>query len=148
MESDRTDSTILLADDDDDFCVLARKAMERASFDVALKTVENGDELLKFLRKEPPYEGARTPRMILLDLNMPRKDGRAALHDIRADQSVRFIPVIVLTTSRAAKDVLASYKNGASAYIPKPDSFGNLVNVMRSIKQFWFETALLPDAGI
>ena len=109
--------------------------------------VEDGEELLDFLFRRGKYrdpEAAPRPGLILLDLNMPRKDGREALQEIKADPVLRRIPVVVLTTSKAEADICRSYDLGASSFIVKPVSFEGLVEVMRALGRYWFEIVELP----
>jgi CheY-like chemotaxis protein len=138
---------IVMADDDEDDRMLAREAWEEARLANRLDFVNDGQELMEYLRREGPYAD-RTheplPGLILLDLNMPRKDGREALREIKADPRLRRIPVVVLTTSKAEEDMLRSYDIGASAFVVKPVSFEALVEVMKAIKKYWFEIVDFP----
>jgi CheY-like chemotaxis protein len=138
---------ILMADDDDDDRLLALDALAEASLDGDLRFVENGEELLDYLNHRGKYaSGASAPRpgLILLDLNMPRKDGREALREIKNNPELRRIPIVVLTTSQADTDVGAIYELGANSFISKPFQFEALVAVMRVISQYWFKTVQLP----
>ncbi len=139
--------TILMAEDDPDDRFLAQEALEEARLANDLHFVRNGEELMDYLYRRGDYEEsdcAPRPGLILLDLNMPRKDGRQALEEIKADHDLRRIPVVVLTTSKAEEDILRSYDMGASAYITKPVTFESLVGVMRALGEFWFEIVQLP----
>ncbi len=140
---------ILLAEDDDDDRLLARDALNESKVDSNLRFVENGEELMDYLCHRGKYEGAdKAPRpgLILLDLNMPLKDGREALREIKTDPDLKRIPVVVLTTSRADTDVGAMYELGANSFISKPFQFEALVDVMKAIGQYWLRTVELPVA--
>lgn len=139
-------ATILMADDDPDDRQLAADALSEARLMNPLVFVEDGEELLEFLRGDGRYADTPTlrPAVILLDLNMPRMDGREALERIKADASLRQIPVVVLTTSAEEQDIVASYDLGVAGYVTKPVTFGELVEVMRSIGDYWFEIVRLP----
>jgi CheY-like chemotaxis protein len=139
--------TIVLADDDQDDCLLTREALDESRLANDLRIVGDGEELLEYLRREGRYaDPATSPTagLILLDLNMPRKDGREALREIKADPALRAIPIVVLTTSRAEEEVYRSYDLGASSFIAKPVSFEGLVEVMRGLGRYWFEIVDLP----
>jgi two-component system, response regulator len=139
-------NVLLLADDDPDDRLLVKDALDECRWRGDLRCVENGEELLDYLRHRGAYQGADPPRpgLILLDLNMPRKDGRQALREIKADPVLRRIPVVILTTSRADTDIGNLYDLGASSFISKPVQFEDLVNVMRLLGQYWFDTVELP----
>jgi CheY-like chemotaxis protein len=138
---------ILLAEDDSDDRLLLKDAMADCGWDGELRCVENGEELLDYLlhrgKYQPPHY-APQPGLILLDLNMPRMDGREALRQIKTHSTLRRIPVIVLTTSKADTDISALYDLGASSFISKPVQFDSLVNVIRVLGQYWFKTVALP----
>jgi len=139
--------TILMADDDPDDRFLAREALSEARLANDLHFVRDGEELLEYLRGVGRYvdpNDCPPPGLILLDLNMPRKDGREALVEIKADPALRSIPVVVLTTSEAEEDILRSYNLGANAYITKPVTFESLVSIMKALGRFWFEIVELP----
>jgi CheY-like chemotaxis protein len=144
--------TILLADDDEEDRELARDALQNSRLANEMKFVFDGQDLLDYLRREGRWAGpeveAPRPGIILLDLNMPRKDGREALAEIKADESLRRIPVVVLTTSRDESDVLSTYDLGVSSFITKPVTFGGLVDVMRTWTQYWFEIVELPNGDV
>lgn len=138
---------ILMADDDADDRLLAKDALAECRLAADLHFVENGEELLDYLFHRGKYaKHAEAPRpgLILLDLNMPRKDGREALLEIKADPSLRRIPVVVLTTSRADTDVDRVYQLGANSFITKPTRFDALVEMMRVLSAYWFKTVELP----
>ena len=135
---------ILMAEDDPDDRLLTQEAFEEARLVNALQTVEDGVELMEFLDSCGKVEGFELPDLILLDLNMPRKSGRAALQEIKADPRLRHIPVVVLTTSKATQDVHSSYMDGAASIITKPDTFEGLVDVIRAINTYWIQVVRLP----
>ncbi len=140
--------TILMADDDDDDCMMAREALAEAKLVNDLHFVKDGEELLDYLQRRGEYTAlADSPRpgLILLDLNMPRKDGREALAEIKADADLRRIPVVVLTTSQAEEDIYRSYDLGASSYITKPVTLEGLIRVMRTLGEYWLEIVKLPE---
>ena len=138
---------ILMADDDADDRLLAKDALAECQLAGDLHFVENGEELLDYLHRRGNYtQLADSPRpgLILLDLNMPKKDGREALREIKADPALRKIPVVVLTTSKADTDIGRIYELGANSFISKPVSFESLVDVMKTIGRYWFEIVELP----
>ena len=139
--------TILIADDDPDDRLLAREALDESRLVNDLRFVVDGEELLDYLHRRGGYatEPAPRPGLILLDLNMPKKDGREALEEIKSDPKLRSIPVVVLTTSKAEEDILRSYDLGVSSFIVKPVTFDQLVDVMRAIGRYWFEIVELPQ---
>jgi two-component system, response regulator len=142
--------TILLADDDPDDRMLARDALDESRLANDLHEVVDGEELLEYLRRQGKYAdpaSAPRPGLILLDLNMPRKDGREALREIKADPDLRSIPVVVLTTSQAEEDIYRTYDLGVSSFITKPVSFEGLVAVMKALGRYWFEIVELPRGG-
>jgi CheY-like chemotaxis protein len=148
MSASRESITILLADDDLDDCLLAQEALQESHLFNDLRLVHDGEALLDYLFQRGPYSAAGTaprPGVILLDLNMPRMDGREALGQIKADPALRHIPVVVLTTSQSEEDIYRSYDLGASSFITKPVSFSGLVEVMRSLGRYWFEIVQLPE---
>jgi CheY-like chemotaxis protein len=144
--------TILLADDDEEDRELTRDALQNSHLANELKFVVDGQDLLDYLRREGRWAGngvdAPRPGIILLDLNMPKKDGREALAEIKADQSLRRIPVVVLTTSKDESDVLSTYDLGVSSFITKPVTFGGLVDVRRTWSEYWFEIVELPNGDV
>ena len=140
---------LLLADDDSDDRLLVKDAMTESGWSPDLRWVTDGVELLDYLFHRGKFataESAPTPGLILLDLNMPRKDGREALREIKADPTLRRIPVVVLTTSNADTDIAKTYDLGANSFISKPMAFDSLVAVIRSLSQYWFQTVQLPVA--
>jgi len=139
---------ILMADDDADDRMLTRDALEESRLANELRFVADGEELMDYLKRRGRFaEPASAPRpgVILLDLNMPRKDGREALREIKADAELRRIPIVVLTTSKAEEDILRSYDLGANSYITQPVTFESLVEVMRGLGRYWLEIVELPD---
>ena len=140
--------TILIADDDDDDRMLARDALSESRLANDLRFVEDGEELLAYLRREGKFsDPASSPRpgLILLDLNMPRKDGREALREMKGDPTLRSIPVVVLTTSKAEEDIYKTYDLGVNSFITKPVTFDGLVAVMQGLRRYWFEIVELPS---
>ena len=141
--------TVLVADDDPDDRDLTREAFAATGTVGDLRFVEDGQELLDYLYRRGPYaaEGAAPrPDLLLLDLNMPRLDGREALRQIKSDPDLRRMRVVVLTTSRAPEDILAAYDISASSYITKPTSYRHLLQVVESLARYWLEVVELPPA--
>jgi CheY-like chemotaxis protein len=138
---------ILMAEDDVDDRLLARDALAESGLEGELHFVDNGEELLEFLLQQGKYDD-QTPRpgLVLLDLNMPLKDGREALKEIKSNPLLRKIPVVILTTSRADTDIDLIYSFGANSFITKPVRYEALVEVMRVIAQYWLNTVELPAA--
>jgi len=136
---------VLMADDDEDDRVLTRDAFDDCGVDVDLRFVEDGQELLEYLHGDGAWRGRPTPSLILLDLNMPRKDGREALVAIKENPALRRIPVVILTTSKAEEDVLRSYDLGVSSFISKPVTYESLLALVRTLSHYWFQTVRLPD---
>lgn len=143
--------TILMADDDEEDCELTREALQNARLANQMKFVVDGQDLLDYLRQEGPYAGrpddAPRPGIILLDLNMPKKDGREALQELKADPELRSIPVVVLTTSSDEQDVFRTYDLGVNSFITKPVTFAGLVEAMRTLQRYWFELVELPESS-
>lgn len=141
---------ILLADDDADDREMTRKALAKNRLVNEVYEVVDGEELLDFLRHRgryaPPALSPR-PGLILLDLNMPRKDGREALAEIKADPALRRIPVVVMTTSKAEEDIFRMYDLGSNSFISKPITLTALVDVMIVLGQYWFQIVTLPEAA-
>jgi CheY-like chemotaxis protein len=138
---------ILMADDDADDRLLAKDALAECRLANDLHFVENGEDLLDYLKRRGKYAqltDSPRPGLILLDLNMPRKDGREALREIKTDPELRKIPVVVLTTSKADTDIGSIYELGANSFISKPVSFDSLVDVMKILGRYWFEIVELP----
>jgi CheY-like chemotaxis protein len=139
---------ILMADDDEDDRLLTRDALIESRVANDLRFVEDGEALMDYLQRRGPYADPATsprPGLILLDLNMPRKDGREALREIKADPELRRIPVVVLTTSKAEEDVYRSYDVGANSYITKPVTFEGLIELMKTLGRYWVEFVEISD---
>ncbi|WP_420795563.1 response regulator [Fortiea contorta] len=136
-----------MADDDEDDSMLVREALAESQLPIKLHIVKNGEELMDYLYNRGHYidtNSAPFPGLILLDLNMPKKDGLEALKEIKTDAQLRRIPVIVLTTSGAREDIYYTYDLGANSFIVKPMTFTLLVEVMKTIGKYWFEIVELP----
>src|ERR1700684_784009 len=147
MSRDAMPITILMADDDADDRRLTQEAFEEGRLINDVRFVENGEQLLEYLRKEGPYAppaDAPRPGLILLDLNMPRKDGRTVLKELKTDPELRQIPVVILTTSKADEDIYKSYDLGVNSYIVKPVTFEALVDILQTLEKYWFEIVELP----
>lgn len=147
MKGRRTVVTILMADDDEDDCMLAQEALIESRLANDLHFVRDGEQLMDYLYRRGEYahrDVAPRPGLILLDLNMPKKDGREALKQIKADPELRQIPIVILTTSKAEADIHRSYDLGANSFITKPVTFSGLVEVMKTIGKYWFEIVELP----
>jgi len=139
--------TILMADDDPDDQLLTKDAFEECKLANDLRFVNDGEELMDYLCRKGDFknpEDSPRPGMILLDLNMPRKDGREALREIKADPDLRSIPIVVLTTSKAEEDIVRSYDLGVNSFITKPVTFEGLVEVVKTLGKYWFEIVELP----
>ncbi|WP_372789594.1 response regulator [Paraconexibacter sp.] len=141
---------ILMAEDDEDDRLMAQEALRASRLANDLRFVVDGQALLDYLRREGNYTDpadSPTPGVILLDLNMPRMDGREALAEIKSDPDLRHIPVVILTTSKAEEDIFRTYDLGVNSFITKPVTFQGLVDVMRVWSQYWFEIVELPRDG-
>ena len=136
---------ILLVEDNPGDVRLTQEALGEAKVRNNLAVTKDGVEALTYLRREPPFENATRPDLILLDLNLPRKDGREVLSEIKADPDLRRLPVVVLTTSSAEKDVLESYNLYANCYITKPVDLDQFVRIVSSIEDFWLTIVKLPN---
>jgi CheY-like chemotaxis protein len=142
--------TILMADDDPDDRQMTKEAFAESHLANDLRFVEDGEELMEYLHRRGKYaDPASSPRpgLILLDLNMPRKDGREALEELKQDPKLRTIRVVVLTTSKAEEDILRTYNLSAASYITKPVTFEGLLDVIRTVGKYWLEIVELPDNG-
>lgn len=140
--------TILVADDDADDRLMIRDAFLESRLVNEIKFVENGEDLLQYLTRQGKYKSpdeSPKPGLILLDLNMPKKDGREALRDIKGNPELRSIPVVVLTTSKAEEDVYRTYNLGVNSFITKPVNFESLVSITKDLGRYWFEIVELPS---
>jgi CheY-like chemotaxis protein len=138
---------ILMADDDADDRVMTKDAFEENLIRNPLHFVEDGEELLEYLYRRGKYshlQDLALPGLILLDLNMPRKDGRQVLEEIKKEKRFRHIPVVILTTSKQEEDILRTYQLGCSGFITKPVRFEGLINIVRSLRQYWIEIVEVP----
>ena len=150
MADNRRTVTILMADDDRDDRELTREAFVESRIANDLRFVEDGEELLDYLNRRGKYadpESSPRPGLILLDLNMPRMDGREALRAIKADPRFRPIRVVIMTTSKAEEDILRAYDLSAASYITKPVTFDGLIDVIKTLGKYWLEIVELPDNG-
>jgi chemotaxis family two-component system response regulator Rcp1 len=138
---------ILLVEDNAGDVELAREALDDCKLHNRLHAVDDGEKAMAFLRRQDPYAEAPRPDLILLDLNLPRKDGREVLAEVKADDSLKSIPVVILTTSRAEEDVLESYNLHANCYITKPMGLDQFMHVVKSIQDFWLSIVVLPPNG-
>jgi CheY-like chemotaxis protein len=142
---DNHEVTILLVEDDPDDVQLTEIALYDAMVPNQLAVVEDGSQALQYLRREPPYERSRKPDLILLDLNLPRLDGREVLKVIKSDPELRMIPVVVLTTSSDEADVRSSYQHFANSFITKPVDFEEFRRAIKAIEDYWLSVVRLPD---
>ncbi len=141
--------SILVADDDPDDRMLIEDAFLESKLNNRLHFVKDGIELLEYLRREGPYqdpENSPRPGIVLLDLNMPRMDGREALAEIKADPNLKQIPIVVLTTSKAEEDILRTYDMGVNSFVTKPVTFEGLVDMVRVLTSYWIQIVELPPA--
>ncbi len=139
--------TILMADDDEDDVLLTVKALKQSKLLNRLISVKDGEELMDYLKRKGAYtspESSPRPGLILLDLNMPKKDGREALKEIKSDDDLKEIPIVVFTTSKAEEDIYRSYKLGVNSFITKPVKFEELISVIASLGNYWFKIVKLP----
>ncbi len=139
---------ILLVEDNPGDVRLTREAMRDAKVRNIMRIVTDGVEALAFLRRQGQYADAPRPDVILLDLNLPKKDGREVLAEIKADPNLRRIPVVILTTSEAEEDILKAYDLHANAYVAKPVDLDRFITVVKSIEDFWLEIVKLPPEGL
>lgn len=138
---------ILMADDDEDDILLTHKALQKGRLLNTLYSVQDGEELLDYLLQRGKYSDpaiAPRPGLILLDLNMPKKDGREALKEIKSHADLQDIPIVVFTTSKAEEDIYRSYKLGVNSFITKPVTFESMIEVMQALGKYWFEVVTLP----
>jgi CheY-like chemotaxis protein len=139
---------ILIADDDEDDRFLIKAAFEECGSTIPLFFVQDGLELMHYLNNEKTYADAsvyKQPSLILLDLNMPKKDGREIIQEMRTNSNFKAIPIVVLSTSNAPSDIKTCYELGANSFITKPSSFEGLLEIIKNLQQFWFVTASLPQ---
>ena len=141
----RTGTTeILLVDDNPADLDLTIDALAQSSWPSHVSSVSDGAEAIAYLRREGKYSGAARPHLVLLDLNLPRKDGRSVLADVKTDPTLRRIPVVIFSTSQAAKDIERSYELGANSYVSKPHTLAEWVSTVKLLKDFWIGCACLP----
>lgn len=138
---------ILLIEDNPGDVDLAREALENSKMNNTLYVVEDGEEAMDFLYKQGQYTQVPRPDLIILDLNLPKKDGREVLAEIKSDDTLRRIPVVILTTSKAEEDVLKTYNLHANCYVTKPLDLDRFLHVVRSIQNFWLSIVVLPNGG-
>jgi len=136
---------ILLAEDNPGDVMLTKKALEEGKLANNLHVTTDGVDALEFLRQEGEYEDAPRPDLVLLDLNMPRKDGEDVLKEMQADDSLNRIPVVVLTSSESEEDIAKSYELNANAYLTKPVDFDGFVEIVNRMEEFWFQVVKLPE---
>ena len=147
MENENKTVIILMADDDEDDRLMTKEALEEAKVFNDLRFAEDGEELMDYLYHRGKFSdpvSSPMPGMILLDLNMPRKDGREALREIKEDPELRHIPIVIMTTSKEQEDIYKTYNLGVNSFISKPVSFDSLVEIMRALTHYWFEIVKLP----
>ncbi|WP_345247991.1 response regulator [Nibrella saemangeumensis] len=139
--------TILIADDDADDRMFLEQALRSIGYTQDIQFVEDGEQLMDYLKQQGSYSEANAPwpNLIILDLNMPRKNGFQALEEIKADARLRRLPVVVMTTSSADEDVLRTYNLGVNSYITKPFNFNRLIEMMGALKTYWIDTVKLPE---
>lgn len=135
---------ILLIEDNIGDVRLTQEAFKEGNIEINLEVTMDGVEAIKFLKKETPYEAVFTPDLILLDLNLPKRDGREVLEEIKTDETLKRIPVVVLTTSNAKQDILKTYNLHVNCYINKPVDFDKFSEIIQKIEDFWLTTAILP----
>jgi len=135
---------ILLVEDNPGDARLAREALAHSKVRNNLHHARDGEEAIAFLRRQGEFAGVPTPDLVLLDLNLPRRDGREVLEDIKKDPSLMQIPVVILTSSQAEEDILRSYRLHANCFITKPDGLEELTRVVQGIEEFWFTLVRLP----
>lgn len=136
---------ILLAEDDPDDRLLVKEAFEENHLLNVLETVDDGEQLMDYLHKRGEYKTKSAPNLILLDLNMPKKNGTEALKEIKADPKLRRIPIVVLTTSKAEEDIFKTYDLGVNSFIVKPVTFDSLVELVKELGRYWFQIVELPE---
>ena len=135
---------VLIVEDDPSDVELTREALKDAKLMIHLSEVDDGVKALAYLRKQGAYAGASTPDLVLLDLNLPKKDGREVLQEMKADSKLKQIPVVILTTSDAQADIVKAYAAGGNCYVTKPVGLDQFTKVVKAIEQFWFSVVKLP----
>lgn len=143
--SNATMIEILLVDDDQGDIDLTLEVLDLSKIKLNINFVKDGVECMEYLRKKGKYENVPTPDLIFLDLNMPRKDGRVTLQEIKEDPELKRIPVVILTTSDADKDIVSTYTSGANCYVKKPVGLQEFQTVVRTVESFWFTVVKLPS---
>ena len=147
MKKNEKRISIIMAEDDEDDRIMVQDASVEAGITEPIRFVENGEELMDFLQHRNQYSQNKesfSSTIILLDLNMPKLDGRKALEEIKKNEALRKIPVLILTTSNIKEEIISAYNSGANSFIVKPFSFDFMVEIMRNIKNYWLETIALP----
>lgn len=145
--NDNSPIEILMAEDSPSDQAILQQAFKTSKLHNHLHTVWNGEEALAFLRREGKFAGAPAPDLILLDMNMPRKDGRETLAEIKQHERWKLIPVVILTSSKAERDIQTAYELHANCYIIKPVDFGQMIEVVHSLESFWFSIVKLPHSN-
>src|SRR4051812_29569605 len=151
MNNNQPSNTLLIAEDDADDRVMIEEVFRENFFTTKVKFVEDGEELMSYLNRVGKYDDSIAypmPQLILLDLNMPRKDGREALKEMKSDKRLRRIPVVVFTTSHAQEDIIKTYNLGVSGYITKPVTYRDLVHFIKTLNNYWFEVVQLPHRAL
>jgi len=146
IERDGRAAQLMLVEDNHGDVLLAREAFRRAKLRNNITVAKNGEEAMQMLRREPPHEDCPRPDLILLDLNLPRMDGRQVLQAVKSDPALQSIPVVMLTSSKAATDIIKSYRLNANGYIVKPVGFERLQEIVGSLETFWFSVVVLAPS--
>lgn len=146
MNTDTQPVQILLVEDNDTDVMIAREALRFSTVANELHVVEDGEEAIKYLRRQPPYERAARPDLVLLDLNLPKKGGREVLAEVKTDPTLLQIPIVILSTSKADEDVYAAYSLHANSYVAKPLDFAAFGHILLTLEQFWLCMVILPKA--
>ena len=144
MVKDNRPINILLIEDNPGDVRLTQEAFKEGKMSTKLDIVMDGVEAIKYLRKQGEYKGSSTPDLILLDLNLPKRDGREVLEEIKSDPDLKRIPIVILTTSNAEQDIIKSYNLHVNCYINKPVDFDKFFDIIQKIQEFWLKTAILP----
>ena len=144
MDKNNNPVNVLLVEDNPGDVRLTQEAFKEAKMSINLDVTMDGAEAIKYLKKEGDYENVTTPDLILLDLNLPKKDGREVLKEVKTDDTLKRIPVVVLTTSNAEQDIMKSYNLHVNCYINKPVDFEKFFDIIQKIEEFWLTTAILP----